>query len=506
MFETLSGHLEEVFGRLRRKGRLRPQDIEEALDGIRRALLAADVAVEVTAAFRERVRERALATDLHRALNPAQQVVRIVHEELVRTLGGEAASITFAPRPPTVVLLAGLQGSGKTTAAAKLARWFRGRGRSPLLVGADLTRPAAVEQLRVLASQVGVPVFSEATDPVGVAAAGVAEARRLGRDVVVCDTAGRQIVDDDLMAELRGISQAIEPHYTFLVLDAMTGQEAVRVGERFGEVLGLDGVILTKLDGDARGGAALSIREVVGCPVTFASVGERVGDFEPFHPDRLAGRILGMGDLLSLAEKAEAAYEGEQAAEAAEAAERVLAGEFTLDDFSEQMRQMRKLGGLGDVLAHLPSAEVAQAAESGVDDRRLARMEAIICSMTLAERAQPAIIDGSRRRRIAAGSGTTTAEVAELLRNFAAARKMMRSVRAPTRRSTKGRGSKGRGPKGRGPRGRGGSRVTPAGGVRTAAAADLLEQLQDLESGSGRPAGPSPGGSEGRDPLAFPGR
>ena len=499
MFETLSGHLEEVFGRLRRKGRLRPQDIEEALAGIRRALLAADVAVEVVAIFRDRVRERALAADLHRALNPAQQVVRIVHDELVRTLGGEVMSIGFAPRPPTVVLLAGLQGSGKTTAAVKLARWFRGRGRSPLLVGADLTRPAATEQLRVLASQIGVPVFSEAGDPVRVAAAGLAEARRLGRDVVVCDTAGRQIVDDELMAEVRGISQAIEPHYTFLVLDAMTGQEAVRVGERFNEVLGLDAVILTKLDGDARGGAALSVREVVGCPVAFASTGERIGDFEPFHPDRLAGRILGMGDLVSLAEKAEAAYEGKQAAEATDAAERVLAGDFTLDDFGEQMRQMRKLGGLGDVLAHLPSAQAAQAAEAGVDERRLARMEAIICSMTPAERAQPAIIDGSRRRRIAAGSGTTTADVAELLRNFTAARKLMRSARAAGGRR-KAKGAKGR-------KGGNTSRVTPAGGTRTRAASDLLDRLEDLESPP-RPPGRSTAepGSPGPGPLVWPDR
>ena len=501
MFETLSGHLEEVFGRLRRKGRLRPQDIDEALAGIRRALLAADVAVEVAAAFRDRVRERALATDLHRALNPAQQVVRIVHDELVRTLGGEAMSITFAPRPPTVVLLAGLQGSGKTTAAVKLARWFRGRGRSPLLVGADLTRPAATEQLRVLASPIGVPVFSQAGDPVGVAAAGLAEARRLGRDVVVCDTAGRQIVDDELMSEVRDISRAIKPHHTFLVLDAMTGQEAVRVGERFGEVLGLDAVILTKLDGDARGGAALSVREVVGCPVAFVSTGERVGDFEPFHPDRLAGRILGMGDLLSLAEKAEAAYDGKQAAAAAGAAERVLAGDFTLDDFLEQMRQMRKMGGLGDVLAHLPSAQAAEAAEAGVDDRRLARMEAVVCSMTPAERAQPAIIDGSRRRRIAAGSGTATADVAELLRNFAAARKMMRSARvAGSRRRAKGG-------KGRKPKGRGASRVTPAGGRRTRTASELLEQFESVESPPRPPGGPDAGPAEpGPGPLAWPGR
>ena len=490
MFEALSGNLGAVFDRLRRKGRLRPEDITEALGEIRRALLAADVAVDVVGEFRDRVRSEALAADLNRAINPAQQVVRIVHAELVRTLGGEAMSISFASRPPTVVLLAGLQGSGKTTAAAKLARWFRSQGRSPLLVGADLTRPAAVEQLRVLAGEIGVPVFSEATDPVAVSVSGLAEARRLGRDVVICDTAGRQVVDDALMAEVSAIGEAIQPHYTFLVLDAMVGQEAARVGRSFHSAVGLDGVILTKLDGDARGGAALSVRAVVGCPVAFASVGERVGDFERFHPDRLAGRILGMGDMLSLAEKAEAAYEGRQAADAAE---RVLAGDFTLDDFLAQMRQMRKLGGLGDVLAHLPSAQASQAAEAGVDERRLGRMEAIICSMTLAERAQPAIIDGSRRRRIAAGSGTTTAEVGELLRNFSAARKMMRSAR-PAGGRRKAKGSKGR-------KGRGASRVTPAGGARNRSATELLEQLEGME-GMESPGG----GTAGRGPLAFPDR
>ena len=498
MFEALSGNLNAVFDRLRRKGRLRPEDVEEALGEIRRALLAADVAVSVVAEFRDRVRSEALAADLNRALNPAQQVVRIVRAELVRTLGGEAMSLGFASRPPTVVLLAGLQGSGKTTAAAKLARWFRSQGRSPLLVGADLTRPAAVEQLHLLGAEISVPVFSEATDPVAVSAAGLAEARRLGRDVLICDTAGRQVVDEALMAEVRAIGEAIEPHYRFLVLDAMTGQEAVRVGRSFHEALGLDAVILTKLDGDARGGAALSVRAAVGCPVAFASTGERVGDFERFHPDRLAGRILGMGDLLSLAERAEAAYEGRQAAEAADAAERVLAGDFTLDDFQAQMRQMRKLGGLGDVLAHLPTEQAAQATEAGVDERRLGRMEAIICSMTPAERAQPAIIDGSRRRRIAAGSGTTTAEVGELLRNFNAARKLMRNARPATARR-KSKGSKGRRP-------RGSSRVTRAGGARSRSAADLLEQLEGLESpggARGKAPGPDP---KPPGPLAFPGR
>ncbi|MYB25249.1 MAG: signal recognition particle protein [Acidimicrobiia bacterium] len=501
MFESLSGNLSTVFDRLRRKGWLHPADIAEALSEIRRALLAADVATAVVTEFVDRVRAEALAADLNRALNPTQQVVRIVQAQLVHTLGGEAMSISFAPRPPTVVLLAGLGGSGKTTAAAKLARWFRGQGRSPLLVGADLSRPAAVEQLRVLAAEIAVPVFSEATDPVAVSLAGVAEARRLGRDVAICDTAGRQVVEAALMAEVRTIGQAVQPHYTFLVLDAMTGQEAVHVARSFHEALGLDAVILTKLDGDARGGAALSVRAAVGTPVAFASVGERVGDFERFHPDRLAGRILGMGDLLSLAEKAEAAAEGRGGAESSAAAERVLVGDFTLEDFLEQMRQMRKLGGLGDVLAHLPSEQAAQANEAGVDERRLARMEAIICSMTPGERAQPAVIDGSRRRRIAAGSGATTAEVGELLRNFSAARKMMRSA-GPAAARRKSKRSKGTRARSSGAKSSG--RVTPAGGARRRAGADLLEKLEWPEepSGGSAPGTPLPPSK----PLSWPER
>ncbi len=422
MFETLSARFEEVFSSLRSRGRLRPSDVDDAISAIRRALLEADVSLEVVSSFCERVRAASLGSELHKALNPAQQVLKIVHAELVRTLGGETASFAYAPRPPTVVLLVGLQGSGKTTAAAKLARWFRTQGRSPLLVGADLTRPAAVEQLRVLGAEVGAGVFSRSSSPVEAALAGLGEARRLGREVLICDSAGRQVVDEDLMDEIRGVSAALKPDYKYLVLDAMTGQEAAITGRTFHSTLGLDGVILTKLDGDARGGAALSVRGAVGVPVVFSSVGERPADLERFHPERMAGRILGMGDLLSLAERAEEVYE---TSKAEETAERMMKGRFTLEDFLDQLRQLRKMGGISAVLSHLPETRLPVA--SVADDRRI---EAMICSMTPQERSQPEIIDSSRRRRIALGSGAAPAEVSALLKNFFQARQVMRRASA----------------------------------------------------------------------------
>src|SRR5256884_3951382 len=303
MFDALSDRLDGIFTRLRGKGRLTDDDVDEVLKEIRLALLEADVNFTVVKGFQERVREACVGADLSKSLSPAQQVIKIVHQELANTLGGETLRITYASKPPTVVLMAGLQGSGKTTATAKLARWFKSQGRQPLLVGADLQRPAAVEQLRTLGKQVGVPVFSEPSDPVTVARRGLEEARDKGRDVLIVDTAGRLAIDTEMMEQVRQISQAVEPHYTFLVVDAMTGQDAVNVAETFHETLDLDGVILSKLDGDARGGAALSVKEVVGKPIAFASVGEKVADFEQFHPDRMADRILGMGDDMTLIEK-----------------------------------------------------------------------------------------------------------------------------------------------------------------------------------------------------------
>jgi signal recognition particle subunit SRP54 len=422
MFDALSDRFDAIFTRLRGRGRLGEPEVDEVLREIRLALLEADVNFRVVKSLIGRIKEQCLGADLSKSLSPAQQVIKIVHQELVTTLGGETLRITYASRPPTVVLLAGLQGSGKTTAAGKLARWFKQQGRHPLLVGADLQRPAAVEQLRVLGGQVDVPVFSEATDPVDVAARGVEEAQRLGRDVLICDTAGRLHVDAEMMDQVRHISGAIHPNYTFLVVDAMTGQDAVNVAESFHAALELDGVILTKLDGDARGGAALSVKEVVGRPIAFASVGEKLAEFEPFHPDRMASRILGMGDVLTLIEKAEEAYDED---EAAEAAEKLRKGQFTLEDFLDQMQSLKKMGPLQNIVGMLPGVP-KELKKAEIDDREIARVEAIIRSMTPHERREPTIINGSRRLRIAKGSGSTTTEVNQLLKQFKDVQKMMK--------------------------------------------------------------------------------
>ncbi|HRE03711.1 MAG TPA: signal recognition particle protein, partial [Ilumatobacteraceae bacterium] len=351
MFDTLSDRFDGIFKRLRGKGRLTDRDVDEVLREIRTALLEADVNVSVVRTVVDRIRDAAVGAKLSQVLDPGQQVVKIVNNELTAILGGETLKITYAGRPPTVVLMAGLQGSGKTTNSAKLARWFKSQGRQPLMVGADLQRPAAVEQLRTLGRQIDVPVFSEASDPVTVATRGLAEARRLGRDVLIVDTAGRLSVDTEMMEQVRQINDAIQPNYTFLVIDAMTGQDAVGVAEAFHQTLAIDGVILSKLDGDARGGAALSVKEVIGRPIAFASTGEKLDAFEQFHPDRMAGRILGMGDVLTLIEQAEKTFEKEAAEEAAE---RLMAGEFTLDDFLEQMQQLKKMGPLSGLLGMMP--------------------------------------------------------------------------------------------------------------------------------------------------------
>src|SRR4051795_13557779 len=424
MFDSLSDRFDAIFTRLRGRGRLSEADVDEVLREIRVALLEADVNFVVVRKFVARVRERTVGIDLSQSLSPAQQVIKIVNEELVEVLGGETLKITYASKPPTVVLLAGLQGSGKTTAAAKLGRWFKQSGRQPLLVGADLQRPAAVEQLRVLGKQAGVPVFSEATDPIAVAKAGLNEAQRLGKDVLIVDTAGRLSIDAELMDEVRHISTATQPHYTFLVIDAMTGQDAVQTAEAFHETLELDGVILTKLDGDARGGAALSVKEVVGRPIAFASTGEKLGDFEPFYPDRMASRILGMGDVLTLIEKAEEAFDQE---EAAKAAEKLQKGEFTLEDFLEQMQQLKKMGPLQNLIGMLPGVP-KELKKAEIDDSEIGRIEAIIRSMTPEERREPQMINGSRRLRIAHGSGMTTTEVNQLLKQFKEVQKMMKML------------------------------------------------------------------------------
>jgi signal recognition particle subunit SRP54 len=424
MFDTLTDRFDVIFTRLRGRGRLGDAEVTEVLREIRVALLEADVNLLVARDLIERIRLRCSGAELAKYLTPAQQVIKVVNEELTATLGGEAIKITYASKPPTVVLLAGLQGSGKTTAAAKLARWFHQQGRHPYLIGADLQRPAAVEQLRVLGAEVGVGVFSEPTDPVRAARAGLAEAQRLGRDVVIVDTAGRLAIDQELMDEVRRISAATHPDYTFFVVDAMTGQDAVQTAEAFHKALELDGIILTKVDGDARGGAALSVKQVVGRPIAFLSTGERVADFETFHPDRLASRILGMGDVLSLIEKAEREYDQ---GVAGQALERLQTGAFTLDDFLDQLRQIKKMGPLSGLLGMMPGLP-KEMRDAKVDERDVGRIEAIICSMTLLERADPNVLDGSRRLRIADGSGTTTTEVNKLLRQFKEMQKMMRGV------------------------------------------------------------------------------
>jgi signal recognition particle subunit SRP54 len=424
VFESLSDRFDGIFTRLRGRGRLSEADVDEVCREIRVALLEADVNFTVVRDFVARVKTACTGADLSESLNPAQQVIKLVHEELIDTLGGETLKITYASRPPTVVLLAGLQGSGKTTNAAKLARWFKAQGRNPLLVGADLQRPAAVEQLRVLGGQIGVTVFSEASDPVSVAKAGLAEAQRLGRDVLIVDTAGRLAIDEELMEEVRQISAAVEPKYTFLVIDAMTGQSAVETAEAFHNTLALDGVILTKLDGDARGGAALSVKQVVGRPIAFASNGEKLEDFDIFHPDRMAGRILGMGDVLTLIEKAEAVYEEE---EAEIAAQKLLEGQFTLDDFLEQMQQLKKMGPLTSVLGMMPGLP-KEMKDVEIGDREVGKVEAIIRSMTREERTKPSLVNGSRRARIATGSGTAISDVNLLLKQFDEMQKMMKQM------------------------------------------------------------------------------
>ena len=468
MFDTLSNRFEGIFKRLRGLGTLRESDVDEVLREIRLALLEADVNLHVVRGFQERVRQRCVGAEVHRALNPVEQVIKFVHEELIATLGGDTLEITHPAKPPTVVLLAGLQGSGKTTNAAKLASWFKQQGRNPMLVGADLQRPAAVEQLRTLGASIGVPVFSEPSDPVAVARASVAEAVATSRDVVICDTAGRLAIDEEMMDQVGQISDAIEPHYTFLVVDAMTGQDAVTTAESFHAVLELDGVILTKVDGDARGGAALSVKEVVGRPIAFSSTGEKIDEFELFHPDRVASRILGMGDVLTLIEKAEEVYEE---AEAEAAAAKLLEGEFTLEDFLEQMRQLKKMGSLQNLVGMLPGAP-QELRKAEIEDDRIAQIEAIICSMTPEERAGPRIIDGSRRQRIAAGSGTRPSEVSQLLRQFSEVQRMMK------RMGNKGPGSGRKKPK----KGRRGSRVTPPGGQQKKSGKSKLT-LPGLEDG-----------------------
>ncbi len=429
-FGTLSDRLTETFRNLRTKGKLSPADVDGTVREIRRALLDADVALEVVKDFTGKVRERALSDEVNKALNPAQQVVQIVNEELVAILGGQQRRLEFAKKPPTVIMLAGLQGAGKTTLAGKLATWLKKEGHTPLLVASDLQRPNAVTQLQVVGEQAGVPVFAPEPgngvgDPVKVAKEGVKEAERKQYDTVIVDTAGRLGIDAELMKQASNIRKAVDPDEVLFVIDAMIGQDAVTTARAFQEGVDFTGVVLTKLDGDARGGAALSVASITGRPIIFASTGEGLDDFEPFHPDRMASRILDLGDILTLIEQAQAAFDEE---EAAKVAEKFRTDSFTLDDFLAQMQQLKKMGSFKGMLGMLPGARGMKEQLENFDERELVRTEAIIQSMTPAERQNTKLLNGSRRLRIAKGSGVTVTDVNQLVTRFEQAAKMMKTV------------------------------------------------------------------------------
>jgi len=473
VFDTLSDRLSGIFGKLRGKGRLTDADIDATAREIRLALLEADVALPVVKAFIGRVKERARGSEVSQALNPAQQVIKIVHEELVGVLGGEQRRLRFAKQPPTVIMLAGLQGSGKTTLAGKLSNWLKAQGHQPLLVAADLQRPNAVGQLQVLGGRAGVEVFAPEPgngvgDPVAVAKASIEHARRSARDVVIVDTAGRLGIDAEMMAQAAAIRDAVDPDEVIFVIDAMVGQDAVRTAEAFRDGVGITGVVLSKLDGDARGGAALSVRQVTGEPILFASTGEKLSDFDVFHPDRMASRILGMGDVLTLIEQAEQAFDADQKEKMTA---KLMGGEqFTLEDFLDQLIAVRRMGPIANVLAMMPGMGQMKDQLAEVDDKHFDKVTAIIRSMTPGERTNPKIINGSRRARIANGSGVTVMDVNQLLNRFAEAQKMMKQMGGMMglpgggrRKATKSPKNKRKGNKG-GNRG-GGARQRGGGGV-----------------------------------------
>jgi len=429
-FGNLSARLTETFSKLRTKGKLSAADVDGTVREIRRALLEADVSLDVVKDFTGKVRERALGDEVNRALNPAQQVVQIVNEELIGILGGEQRRLQFAKNPPTVIMLAGLQGAGKTTLAGKLAKWLKDQGHTPLLVACDLQRPNAVTQLGVVAEQAGVAIYAPEPgngvgDPVRVAKNGVAEAKSKLHDFVIIDTAGRLGVDAELMKQASDIRKATDPDEVLFVIDAMIGQDAVATAKAFQEGVDFTGVVLTKLDGDARGGAALSIRSLTGRPILFASTGEGLGDFEPFHPDRMASRILDLGDVLTLIEQAQQAFDEE---EARKVAEKIASDQFTLDDFLKQMQQLRGAGSIQKMMGMLPGMGKMKDQLANFDEREIIHTEAIIQSMTPDERANPKLLNGSRRLRIAKGSGMTVTDVNSLVNRFEQAAKMMKTV------------------------------------------------------------------------------
>ena len=438
MFESLSDRLSGALQGLRSKGRLTEQDINATAREIRLALLEADVSLTVVRGFISRIKERAAGSEVSEALNPAQQVVKIVNEELVGILGGETRRLNLAKNPPTIIMLAGLQGAGKTTLAGKLAKHLAGQGHTPMLIACDLQRPGAVQQLQIVGERAGVPTFAPDPgtsmesmdhqmgtshgDPVQVAQSGIEEAYRSQHDIVIIDTAGRLGIDEELMAQARNIRDAVEPDEVLFVIDSMIGQDAVTTAQAFRDGVDFTGVVLTKLDGDARGGAALSIREVTGKPIMFASTGEKLEDFDVFHPDRMANRILGMGDMLSLIEQAEKVFDQE---EAETSAMRMASGELTLEDFLEQMMMIRRMGPLGNILKMMPGGSQMSKMADMVDEKQLDRIQAIIRGMTPAERKDPKILNASRRKRIALGSGVSVSEVNQLVERFFEAKKMM---------------------------------------------------------------------------------
>jgi len=429
MFDSLSTRLTAIFDRLGGHGRLTEENIQEALREVRVALLEADVNFKVVRGFVERVRVKAVGQDVLKSLTPAQQVVKVVHDELIELLGGSGHRLAMASHPPTVVMLIGLQGSGKTTTAAKLARMYAKQGQQPLLAAADTYRPAAQDQLRTLGAQINVPVVGDATQkPIAICRAALDEAAARGLTPLILDTAGRLHIDDGMVDELKRIKQEVKPHHILLVVDAMTGQDAVTVAEKFNEAVGIDAIILTKMDGDSRGGAALSVRHVTGRPIAFVGMGEKTEALEPFHPDRLASRILGMGDVLSLVEKAQETVDAEKAQEMVR---KLREDSFSLEDFREQLRQVRQLGPLDQILGMLPFGKALKAAPKDLDGEQadLDRFDAIILSMTPGERKNPEVINGSRRQRIARGSGTSVQDVNRLLKQYAQLRKMMKQFK-----------------------------------------------------------------------------
>jgi signal recognition particle subunit SRP54 len=542
VFETLSDRLTQVFSSLRGRGRLSPADIDATAREIRIALLEADVALPVVRQFIARVKERASGEEVSAALNPAQQVIKIVNEELIGILGGEERRLRFAKTPPTVILLAGLQGSGKTTLAAKLGLWLKGQGNTPMLVAADLQRPNAVQQLQVVGERAGVPVYAPQPgngvgDPVAVARDSIEEARRRQQNMVIIDTAGRTGVDAEMMAQAVAIRDATQPDEILFVVDAMIGQDAVATAQAFLDGVGYDGVVLTKLDGDARGGAALSIVELTGRPIMFASSGEKLEDFDMFHPDRMASRILDLGDVLTLIEQAEKNFDAEQTANLAG---RLASGEgFTLEDFVEQLAMVRKLGPIGNLLGMLPGAGKYREQIEQVNDKDLDRAEAIVRSMTPEERRNPKVINGSRRARIARGSGVAIGEVSQLVTNFFEGQKQMKAMFSGgipgmpampgmagaarrTSKSARKKGNKKKAPRSGDPRraaelASGGGQQDQAangpaqapglpnlgGGLPEGFSENLAEQLSKMPSGLNFP--PPPQGPQGNIPAAFRG-